>query len=236
MQLFIQTQLNPDSKSVDFNKEESRHIAKVLRKKQGDIIHVTNGLGYLFTCELAIIKDKKCMAYVLEIKQEPARTYQLHLAVAPTKNNDRFEWFLEKATELGIDEITPILCEHSERKNIRLDRYQKVIKSALKQSLQTYLPKLYPLVSIEKLYSTTKDYDAVFFAHCEDEISKVSLKEKLEPNKRYLILTYPEGDFSTEEIQKAKENNWQEVSLGNTRLRTETAAIVACHSVAFINE
>lgn len=236
MQLFIQTELNSDSKSVFFDKEESRHIVKVLRKKQGDIIHVTNGLGILFTCELAIVQDKKCLANILEIREDKAPPYYLHLAVAPTKTNDRFEWFLEKAVEIGVNEITPILCEHSERKKIRLDRYEKVIDAALKQSLQTHLPRLNDLTKVQEVLSQTSDYDAVFIAHCEDEASKISLKEKLEPNKRYLILIGPEGDFSTEEIKKARENGWQEVSLGNTRLRTETAAIVACHSVAFVNE
>jgi len=236
MQLFIQTQLKSDEKTVHFDKDESRHIAKVLRKKQGDTIHVTNGLGFLFTCKLVLIQDKHCIAEIIEIKKEEPHPYFLHMAVAPTKMNDRFEWFLEKATEIGIDEITPILCEHSERKKIRLDRYEKVIDAALKQSLQTYLPKLNAFTPIESLYDKTKEYDSVFFAHCEDEANKISLKDKLEPNKRYLILIGPEGDFSKNEIKKARDNNWQEVSLGNTRLRTETAAIVACHSVAFINE
>lgn len=236
MQLFIQTQLDKDSKTVTFDKIESRHMVKVLRKKEGDIIHVTNGLGFLFTCELETLHDKHCLARVIETREDKSHPYTLHMAVAPTKTNDRFEWFLEKATEIGIDEITPILCKHSERKQIRLDRYEKIIESALKQSLQTHLPKLNPLTPINYVFALAKDYDAVFIAHCEEDAPRVSLKDKLEPNKRYLILIGPEGDFSTKEIESARNNNWQEVHLGNTRLRTETAAIVACHSVAFINE
>lgn len=236
MQLFIQKQIKKDSTIVAFDKIESRHIAKVLRKKEGDTIHVTNGLGSLFTCELEIIQNSQCVARVVEIRHDEARPYTLHMAIAPTKTNDRFEWFLEKATEIGIDEITPILCKHSERKNIRLDRYERIIESALKQSLQTYLPIINPLTSIDNLYASTSNYDAVFIAHCEKDAPRVSLKEKLLPNKNYLILIGPEGDFSSKEIEKAREYNWQEVHLGNTRLRTETAAIVACHSVAFINE
>lgn len=236
MQLFLQTQLDKNSKTVTFDKVESRHIAKALRKKQGDILQVTNGLGDLFTCELQIVSDKECIAKILDSKSDKKRSYTLHMAVAPTKTNDRFEWFLEKATEIGVEKITPILCQHSERKQIRLDRYEKIIESALKQSLQTFLPKLNPLTPIADLYALSKKYDAIFIAHCEEDAPRISLKEKLEPQKRYLILIGPEGDFSKEEIKKARENNWQEVSLGTTRLRTETAAIVACHSVAFVNE
>jgi|SRR5699024_7567478 len=236
MQLFIQTQLRLEDTSVIFNKEEGRHIVKVLRKKEGDILHVTNGLGLIFNCELTHVLDKECTAKVLNIKKEKARDYYLHLAVAPTKNNDRFEWFLEKATEIGIDEITPILCERSERKKIRLDRYSKIIEGALKQSLQSYLPKLNPLTSLDDLFSFSTNYDAIFIAHCESDALKVNLKDKLQPNKHYLILIGPEGDFSPSEIKRARLYKYQEVSLGHTRLRTETAAIIACHSVAFINE
>ena len=236
MQLFIQKQLDKNSSLVTFDKTESRHMAKVLRKKEGDIIHVTNGLGVLFTCKLEAISNSQCVARVLETKIDKPHSYSLHIAIAPTKTNDRFEWFLEKATEIGIDEITPILCKNSERKRIRLDRYERVIESALKQSLQTFLPKINPLTPINSLYTNTASYDAVYIAHCDEDSARVSLKEKLEPNKKYLILIGPEGDFSPEEIEGARNHNWQEVHLGNTRLRTETAAIVACHSVAFINE
>lgn len=236
MQLFIQTHLDTDSKMVAFDKTESRHMTKVLRKKEGDIIHVTNGLGSLFTCQLQQVQDKECLAKVLETRQDKPQPYVLHMAVAPTKTNDRYEWFLEKATEIGINEITPILCKHSERKNIRVDRYEKIIESALKQSLQTYLPKINPLTPIDKVLEMAAEYDYVYIAHCEEDAPKLSLKDELVPGKSYLILIGPEGDFSSKEIEMARKKHWQEVHLGNTRLRTETAAIVACHSVAFVNE
>lgn len=236
MQLFIQKQVEKDNTLITFDKTESRHIVKVLRKKEGDTIHVTNGLGMLFTCKLEIVNNNQCVAHIMETKQEEPRSYSLHMAIAPTKTNDRFEWLLEKATEIGIDEITPILCAYSERRKIRLDRYERVIESALKQSLQTYLPKINPLTPLADLFDNTATYDAVFIAHCDENNPRVSLKDKLEPNKNYLILIGPEGDFSPEEIEKARKNKWQEVHLGTTRLRTETAGIVACHSVAFINE
>lgn len=236
MQLFIQTHLDKDTQLISFDKAESKHMAKVLRKKEGDTIHVTNGLGSLFTCVLEQVNEKECLAKVVQTRQDQPRPYVLHMAVAPTKTNDRYEWFLEKATEIGIDEITPVLCKHSERKNIRVDRYEKIIESALKQSLQTHLPKINPLTPISDVLTKAADYDFVFIAHCEEDTRKLSLKEALIPGKRYLILIGPEGDFSSKEIEMARKHHWQEVHLGNTRLRTETAAIVACHSVAFINE
>lgn len=235
MQLFIQKDLQATDNTVFFDKTESRHIAKVLRKQEGDKIHITNGLGDLFICELSLVTDKNTQAKILSVSQKEKHNYYLHLAVAPTKTNDRFEWFLEKATEMGIDEITPILCERSERKNIRIDRYEKIVESALKQSLQTHLPVLNQLTKIIDLELKSDFYDEIFIAHCEDEETKVELKEYIQPNKKYLILIGPEGDFSEAEIQWARENNIKEISLGNTRLRTETAAIAACHSIAFIN-
>ena len=155
-------------------------------------------------------------------------------AVAPTKMNERYEWFLEKATEIGIQEITPIICEHSERKVIKTDRFQKIIESAMKQSLHYYLPKLNEPISLKELLKKEIDGQK-FIAHCE-ETDKESLKNELKPNEDVTILIGPEGDFSVKEIQLAIENNFIPVSLGNTRLRTETASIVACHSVVFKNE
>jgi 16S rRNA (uracil1498-N3)-methyltransferase len=156
------------------------------------------------------------------------------LAVAPTKMNERYEWFLEKATEIGIQEITPIICEHSERKVIKTDRFQKILESAMKQSLHYYLPKLNEPIAykdfIKKEFNGQK-----FIAHCE-ETDKKSLKNELEVCEDVTILIGPEGDFSIKEIQLAIESSFIPVSLGNTRLRTETAAIVACHSVVFKNE
>jgi 16S rRNA (uracil1498-N3)-methyltransferase len=128
MQLFYNPNINEQVSSFIFDKEESKHIIKVLRKKEGDILHVTNGLGYLFYTEIALASDSKCTVNILSFeKQEPSK-YHLHLAVAPTKMNERYEWFLEKATEIGIQEITPIICDHSERKVIKTERFQKIIE------------------------------------------------------------------------------------------------------------
>lgn len=234
MQLFYNPSISETEKLFVFDKEESKHIIKVLRKKESDILFVTNGLGYLFKTEIALASDSKCTVNILSFeKQEPSK-YHLHLAVAPTKMNERYEWFLEKATEIGIQEITPIICEHSERKIIKKDRFQKIIESAIKQSLHCYIPKLNEPITCKEFVK--KEFNSQkFIAHCE-EINKKSLKKELKISENVLILIGPEGDFSVKEIKMALDNKFIPVSLGMTRLRTETAAIVACHSVALINE
>lgn len=234
MQLFYNPSVNETLASFVFDKEESKHIIKVLRKKEGDILFVTNGLGYLFLTEITIASDTKCTVKINSFEKQQASGFHLHLAVAPTKMNDRYEWFLEKATEIGIQEITPIICEHSERKIIKTDRFQKILESAMKQSLHYYLPKLNEPITF-KDFVKKKPNGQKFIAHCE-ETDKKSLKNELKSNEDVTILIGPEGDFSVKEIQLALEHNYIPVSLGNTRLRTETAAVVACHSVVFKNE
>ncbi|MDN3672678.1 16S rRNA (uracil(1498)-N(3))-methyltransferase [Flavobacterium branchiarum] len=234
MQLFYNPNIDETTKEFSFDKEESKHIIKVLRKKDSDILHVTNGLGYLFETEITLASDNKCTVKIISFEKAPDPKYRLHLAVAPTKMNDRYEWFLEKATEIGIHEITPIICDRSERKVINIERYEKIILSAMKQSNELYLPKLNEAISFKE-FVKRKNKGSLLIAHCE-ETDKKTLKSVLKPNEDITLLIGPEGDFSEKEIALAIENNFQPVSLGNTRLRTETAAIVACHSVAFFNE
>ena len=234
MQLFYNPTINETTTTFSFDKEESKHIIKVLRKKDSDILHVTNGLGLLFKTEITLASDNKCTVEIISIEKMEAPKYKLHLAVAPTKMNDRYELFLEKATEIGIHEITPIICDRSERKVINIERFEKIILSAMKQCNQMFLPKLNPAITLKEFLRIERT-DAKLIAHCE-ESNKKSLKSILTPNTDYTILIGPEGDFSSKEIEFALENNWIPVSLGETRLRTETAAIVACHSVVFINE
>jgi len=234
MQLFYNPKINESTSQFTLSKEESKHIVKVLRKNVGDILHITNGNGWLFKAEITIPNINKCVATIVSKSLQPKRNYHLHLAVAPTKMNDRYEWFLEKATEIGIDSITPLICDRSERKIIKAERYQKILQSAMKQSLSCYLPKLNDAVSFKDFIK--QDFkDHLFIAHCE-ETDKKSLKQELKPNQDIIILIGPEGDFSVKEIEIALANNFIPVTLGETRLRTETAAIVACLSVAFINE
>ena len=234
MQLFYNPIINKSLSSFVFDKEESKHIIKVLRKKEGDILFVTNGLGYLFKTEIALASDNKCTVNIISFEKQNSSKFHLHLVVAPTKMNERYEWFLEKATEIGIHEITPIICEHSERKVLKTDRFQKIIESAMKQSLHCYIPKLNEPILFKDYIKSPKS-GQLFIAHCE-EINKKTLKSELKSNENVTILIGPEGDFSVKEIQLAIENNFIPVSLGNRRLRTETAAVVACHSVVFINE
>ena len=234
MQLFYNPTINETQDSFVFNKEESKHIIKVLRKKESDTLHVTNGLGFLFITEITIASDNKCTVKIVSFEKQEAPKYHLHLAVAPTKMNERYEWFLEKATEIGIQEITPIICEHSERKIIKTDRFQKILESAMKQSLHYYLPQLNEPIAFNDFVKTKKS-GQLFIAHCE-EIAKKSLKNEVKTSEDVTILIGPEGDFSVKEIQQAIAANFIPVSLGATRLRTETAAIVACHSVVLINE
>lgn len=234
MQLFYNPTISEKDTSFVFDKEESKHIIKVLRKKERDILFVTNGLGFIFKTEIALASDSKCTVTILSFEKEEPSKVQLHLAVAPTKMNERYEWFLEKATEIGIQEITPIICEHSERKVVKNDRFQKIIESAMKQSLHYYIPKLNEPITYKEFIK--KDFEGQkFIAHCE-ETDKKSLKDALILNENITLLIGPEGDFSTKEIQLALDNNYIPVSLGKTRLRTETAAVVACHSVALLNE
>jgi len=234
MQLFYNPNINEATDNFTFDKEESKHIIKVLRKKGGDKLFVTNGLGYLFETEIVMGSEIKCTVKIIGFEKAVAPKYHLHLAVAPTKMNDRYEWFLEKATEIGISEITPIICDHSERKFIKTDRFEKIVQSAMKQSLHYYLPKLNEPI-LFKDFIKQKNEGSLLIAHCE-ETDKKSLKSVLKPNENVTLLIGPEGDFSNKEIALALENNYTPVTLGSSRLRTETAAIVACHSIIFINE
>ena len=233
MNLFYQPEIDLKSAKIVFDKEESRHITKVLRNKVGDLIYSTNGMGQLVKGRLESITPKVCTAKIEAIETHAPLPYTFHLAVAPTKNNDRFEWFLEKATEIGIDEITPIICDRSERKVIKPERMEKVLQSAMKQSMQAYLPKLNPAVTYNEFIEQERE-GLLFIAHCEDD-EKMELKRRVAPDKDITILIGPEGDFSRNEIDKAYEKGFLPVSLGQNRLRTETAAIVACTTVNLIN-
>ncbi len=237
MQLFYSADLRPNTTTATFPKDESKHIVKVLRKKEGEILDFTDGNGNFYKAEIIQASVSNCKVKILEIIAQEGLPYRLHLAVAPTKLNDRYETFLEKATEIDITEITPIICDHSERKIIKPERYERIILSAMKQSLKAYLPKLNEAIAFKE-FITQEAYskDQRFIAHCEEDALRFSLKQKLKPAAPVLLLIGPEGDFSPEEIDFALSKGFQPVTLGTSRLRTETAAIVAAHSVAFINE
>lgn len=234
MQLFYNPGISAQTETFVFDKEESRHIIKVLRKTTGDKIYVTNGLGSLFHTEIILASDSKCSVKIVGEDNAKPMPFHLHLAVAPTKMNDRYEWFLEKATEIGVSEITPLICDRSERTQVKIERFEKIVVSAMKQSNQYFLPKLNEAKTFKE-FAKMQFAGQKFIAHCE-ESDKKSLKNQLSIGEDVTIMIGPEGDFTQKEISLALENSFIPVSLGETRLRTETAAIVACHSAVFVNE
>ena len=226
----------PDIKDKIYtlNETESKHCIRVLRLKDGDEISLIDGIGGFYTAEIIDANSKSCKVQVnTHVKETGKRDYYLHLAIAPTKNIDRFEFFLEKATEIGVDEITPIVCEFSERKIIKHERLNKILISAAKQSLNAYIPKLNPLITFSAFLKIDLKGDK-FVAHCYDS-KKNKLKDIMVKSSSQVILIGPEGDFSKKEVSQCLETGFNEISLGDSRLRTETAGVVACHSVAFLN-
>ena len=219
------------------NEEESNHIIRVLRFKRGDYVFLTDGTGNFFEAEITNDNPKGCQLKITETKHEYGkRNYQLHIGIAPTKNIDRFEWFLEKATEIGIDEITPLICDHSERREVKTERLNKVIVAAMKQSVKAYLPKLNPGMSFKEFVS--KSFNGLKFICTVPKTSSGNnlLQNLYKREKDSLILIGPEGDFSEEEIQLSVKNNFVVARLGESRLRTETAGIVACHTISIMNQ
>ena len=219
---------------VEFPTEEAKHASKVLRLDIDSPVSITNGKGLMINAQIVAINKKQCLARVNDYEiDEGKRDFKLHIAVAPTKNIKRFEWFLEKATEMGIDEITPIISFHSERREIKYDRENKVITAAMKQSLKAFHPKLNPVTSLSDFLQKKQD-GALFVAHLIDE-KQLLLKDAYKRKQDTTIIIGPEGDFSNQEISIALEKGYSAVSLGNTRLRTETAALAACFTVNMIN-
>jgi 16S rRNA (uracil1498-N3)-methyltransferase len=225
MQLFFCENLALNTEVI-LSQEESFHAAQVLRMRSGDFIHLTDGLGHLFKGELLKVDSKKSLVRLVEeLPLKPATTH-LHIAIAPTKNIDRFEWFLEKATEMGIAEITPLLCRYSERKEIKPERLNKVIVAAAKQSHHFMFPRLNPILKFEEFINSSTS-ESKYIAHCESS-EKNDFGKSIIGKKSSLLLIGPEGDFSEQEIQLAISNNYLPVSLGESRLRTETAGVYAC--------
>ncbi len=233
MQLFYQHDLNESDSHCVMDPDESRHIIKVLRKKIGDKLQITNGKGILFSVKILDPNPKGCQVEVVSTHKDHPMMFRIHLAVAPTKMIDRYLLFLEKVTEIGVHEITPILCERSERKILKIDRLEKVIQAAMKQSLRTFLPKLNQAVAYSD-FLKSRNEGLLFIAHCEEE-EKAELKRKVAVDTDITVLIGPEGDFTPSEIRQAYEAGYSPVSLGDARLRTETAAIVACTTINLIN-
>lgn len=227
----------PDISSNEYvlNEEESKHCIKVLRLSVGAMVYLIDGIGGLYKAEITGEHKKHVTLRVVEAKHEyNKRNHYLHIAIAPTKNIDRLEWFLEKATEIGIEEITPVICDRSERKVVKEDRLYKVITSAVKQSLQAYHPVLNPQTTLSAFLKQTND-SVKMIAHCLDNEPRQFINQVTQPKQRYTILIGPEGDFTGNEIELALQNGYKPLTLGNTRLRTETAALAACFEVNYLN-
>ncbi len=229
MTLFFDPLINESTKEFIFGREESKHLAKVIRKVPGDIIYLTNGKGLEWKGVLSFVSPQKTIASLKTFKKHPPKKYQIHLAIAPTKNNNRMEWLIEKLTELGVSSITPLLCDHSERKIIKKERLEKITISGLKQSQQFYLPKVNEMVSFKNFIISSKKQET-YIAHCEE-----SPKENLDAisfkGTSQTIMIGPEGDFSHREIKEAVMTGISAVSIGAQRFRTETAGLFACHTI-----
>lgn len=214
--------------------DEAKHCIKVLRLGKGDEVQLVDGKGTIYR---AIIEDDNWNNCTLRISEKISdfgkRNYHLHIAVAPTKNTDRYEWFVEKAVEIGVDIITPLICEHSERKSIPTERLERIAISAMKQSVKAFKTEIRPAVSFNQFVNSANE-DLKLIAHC-DEGNKTHIQKVAANKSSITILIGPEGDFSTKEINWAISKNFTPVSLGESRLRTETAAVAACYAINLLN-
>ncbi len=234
MHLFYTPDINPTHPQYFLTEEESKHAIRVMRLEVGSVMQLIDGKGGLYTAEIIDSHPKRTILQIKSTVQEYGkRNHYLHIAIAPTKNMERLEWFLEKATEIGIDEISLIICQRSERKEAKAERLNKIITAAIKQSLKAYHPKLNEVIPLAELLA--KPFEGQkFIAHCEDS-EKVTLSSMLQKHSRYLILIGPEGDFTPHEIDMALQNGYNAITLGESRLRTETAALEACFEANFLN-
>jgi 16S rRNA (uracil1498-N3)-methyltransferase len=229
--LFYQPTFSREKPELDA--AESMHVVKVLRHQPGDTLTVTNGQGFLFHCTIQSIKGKTCGLTIQQIDQQPKPTHHIHIAIAPTKSTDRTEWFVEKATELGIQTITFLNTKHGERPRINHDRMVKTAVAAIKQSGQAWLPVINPLTNLENMLRHSAQQK--FIAHVGAASHSNHLLQAATKQGQYLVLIGPEGDFSVDELDAAKLAGFTAVSLGNTTLRTETAALAACHTLNLLN-
>lgn len=236
MEIFFAREI--DGTFCHLTEEESAHCVKVLRHREGDEIHIIDGEGTFYTCRLCDASPKGATAQILEVEKDwGAHPYHLSMAVCPTKNNDRYEWFAEKATEMGLDRIAPVIGEHSERRVFKTERLAKILLSASKQSLKGAIPQISEPVSVKEFIKEC-DAELKLICYCfEEETLRRSIKEvlaeKAAENCTIAILIGPEGDFSRDEAKLAMENGFIPVHLGDSRLRTETAALTATAAVYF---
>jgi len=233
MQLFYNSEININDDDLIMSDSEHYHLTKVLRKKIDDKVYLTNGNGYLFEAIINKINTKSTQLKIINSNKKSPMEYGLHIGIAPTKKIDRFEWFLEKAIEIGVSSITPLICKYNERKSLNYTRLNKIAVSAMKQSLQIYLPKIEPIVSIKEFIESNQ-YKQKYIAHCKNS-KKVHLSKIIKRKTNSSIIIGPEGGFTDDEISLAMDYNFIPVSLGSNRLRTETAGIVCCQTFSDVN-
>lgn len=233
MNIFYTPELTTE-KTYTLSESESKHAIRVLRLKQGDVLTLVNGIGSFFEATITSDNAKRCEVEITEIRKEENNKPQLHIAIAPTKNNDRTEWFIEKCTEIGIGQISPILCKHSERKAIKEERFVKTAVSAMKQSLKATLPIVTELIAFNKFIIEPFD-GKKYIAHCYSD-NQSHYKELYKKGENSLVLIGPEGDFSPDEVKLAIDNGFEPITFGKSRLRTETAGVVACTTFNLLNE
>ena len=221
--------------NFELPEEESGHAIRVLRHQEGDEIDVVDGKGFWYHCKIILAHPKHCQVEILSRKEDNHWPYQVELVVAPTKNLDRMEWFLEKATEMGLDRFIPIKSRFSERKELKTERMKKIAISAMKQSLKATLPLIDEMTDIKKVIEEPFNGQK-FIAHCMDDQPRQLLSHLINKGETVRILIGPEGDFSPEEVNLAINNNYIPISLGEQRLRTETAALASVHTIHVINE
>ena len=231
MNLFYQPGVSHGILHLD--EDESRHVIKVLRKKQGDPINLTDGRGFFYEATISQPDPRQCSFTIDKKIQEPKKNFSIHIAISPTKNADRIEWFVEKAVELGIDEITLLECDRTERRHLKIERLVKMAISAMKQSLKATLPVIHPLTSFKSVAQTANTKEK--YVAYVDSNNPHLLKNLLSPASEYIVLIGPEGDFSHEELTFAENLEFKRVSLGPSRLRTETAGLAACHILNLAN-
>jgi 16S rRNA (uracil1498-N3)-methyltransferase len=234
MQIFYSPGISGDNYILD--EIESKHCIRVLRMTSGTPVRLIDGNGNLYEGFVSHPDPKKCVITVTEIKTDyEKRDYRLHIAISPLKNPERFEWFIEKSVEIGVDEITPIICKNTEKHTVRQDRINNIIISAMKQSIKAAKPVLHSPISFDQFILKQKE-GKLMIAHCKSSLSRFKISDVCTKSENYLIMIGPEGDFSDEEISAATSKKFIPVHLGSSRLRTETAGVAACHSIYFINQ
>jgi len=234
MQVYYAPDISGEQYTLD--KNESKHIIRVLRMKKGTPVNLIDGTGNLYEGVISDPDPAGCIINIRSVSHEfEKRNYRLHIAISPLKNPDRFEWFVEKAVEIGVDEITPLICRNTEKKGVKTERIGNLIISAMKQSLKAYKPVLNEAKEFEAFMHENHS-GKLMIAHCYGEQERTKISDVYNKGEEAVILIGPEGDFSIQEVEKALSKNFTHIHLGTSRLRTETAGVAACHSIYFINQ